>query len=62
MNASIDRTGIEEVLEATEIHLKALNAALEAGIGAQDVLRAQREALALRVGSSDPALLARFEF
>jgi type VI secretion system protein VasJ len=48
--------------EIMEIHLKALNAALEAGIGTQDVLRAQREALALRVGSSDPALLARFEF
>lgn len=48
--------------EILEIHLKALNAALDAGIGVQDDLRARREALALRAGSSDPALLARFEF
>jgi len=62
--ARMDLGSWEPVLdrEIMEIHLKALNAALEAGIGAQDVLRAQREALALRVGSSDPALLARFEF
>jgi type VI secretion system protein VasJ len=62
--ARMDLGSWEPILdrEIMEIHLKALNAALEAGIGAQDVLRAQREALALRVGSSDPALLARFEF
>jgi type VI secretion system protein VasJ len=48
--------------EIMEVHLKALNAALEAGIGAADVLLARREALATRAGSTDPALLARFEF
>lgn len=48
--------------EIMEVHLKALNAALDAGIGTQEALRARREALALRAGATDPALLARFEF
>jgi len=48
--------------EIMEVHLKALNSALEAGIGASEALLARREALATRAGSTDPALLARFEF
>lgn len=48
--------------EILEIHLKSLNAAIDAGIGDIAALKARREVIASRAGNEDPSLLARFEF
>jgi type VI secretion system protein VasJ len=48
--------------EILEIHLKSLGAALEAGAGDPVRLREERELLARQSASSNPALLARFDF
>ncbi|MBK8801975.1 MAG: type VI secretion system protein TssA [Fibrobacteres bacterium] len=48
--------------EILEIHLKSLNAAIDAGLGDVAALKARREVIASRAGNEDPSLLARFEF
>lgn len=49
-------------LEILEIHLKSLNAAIDAGLGDVPSLKARRELVALRAGADAPSLLAKFEF
>lgn len=48
--------------EILEIHLKSLNAAIDAGLGDVAGLKSRRELIASRAGNEDPSLLARFEF
>lgn len=45
-----------------EVHLKALNAAIEGNIGDVTALTQKREFVALRAGIEDPALISRFDF
>lgn len=46
----------------SEIHIKALTAAIEGNIGDVTALTQKREIMALRAGSEDPALISRFDF
>lgn len=46
----------------SEIHLRALTAAIDGSIGDVTVLTQKREIAALKAGSEDPALISRFDF
>lgn len=46
----------------SEIHIKALTAAIDGNIGDVTVLTQKREIVALKAGSEDPALISRFDF
>ncbi|HQF54741.1 MAG TPA: type VI secretion system protein TssA [Fibrobacteria bacterium] len=46
----------------SEIHIKALTAAIEGNIGDVTALTQKREIVALKAGSEDPALISRFDF